>query len=231
MPRRDHGPVSVTVRPVNIYAWVLLTAAALAAVADWVAVQTGRVAVEQLAKPAVVLLLGAFAWLVHADQTTPGRWLLLALGLCLVGDILLLSPADRAFGAGLAAFLLAHLAFLAVVVTLPRREPIWLGVALTLVVVALAVWRLLWPIARRDLAEGGPPTAYAIVLGAFVALAWWSGHQVLAIGAGLFLVSDALLAGQRFRRPLPAGRLAVMVTYHAALAAIVVGALRPDVAA
>lgn len=122
MPRRGRGLVSVTVRPVNIYAWVL-----------------------------------------HADQSTPGRWLLLALVLCLVGDLLLLSSRDGAFGAGLAAFLLAHLAFVAVVVSLPRR--------------------------------------------------------------------DALLAAQRFRRPLPAGRLAVMVTYHVALAAVVVGVLRPDVAA
>jgi uncharacterized membrane protein YhhN len=216
---------------VNIYAWVLLTAAAVAAVVDWAAVTTRRPAVERLAKPAVVLLLGAFAWLLHADASTPGRWLLLALVLCLVGDLLLLSSRDRAFGAGLAAFLLAHLAFVAVVVSLPRRDPVWVAVAVTVVVVALVLWRLLWPLARADLAEGGPPTVYALVLGAFVALAWWSGHRVLAVGATVFLVSDALLAAQRFRRPLPAGRLAVMVTYHVALAAVVVGVLRPDVAA
>jgi uncharacterized membrane protein YhhN len=231
VPRRGRRLVSVTVRPVNIYAWVLLAAAAVAAVVDWAAVTTRRPAVEQLAKPAVVLLLGAFAWLLHADESTSGRWLLLALVLCLVGDLLLLSARDRAFGAGLAAFLLAHLAFVAVVVSLPRRDPVWVAVAVTAVVVALVLWRLLWPIARADLAEGGPPTVYALVLGAFVALAWWSGHRVLAVGATVFLVSDALLAAQRFRRPLPAGRLAVMVTYHVALAAVVVGVLRPDVAA
>lgn len=231
MPRRGRGPVSVTVRPVNIYAWVLLTAAAVAAVADWVAVSTRRRSVEQLAKPAVIVLLGAVAWLLHADQTTPGRWLLVALGLCLVGDVLLLSAADRAFGAGLAAFLLAHLAFVAVVVSLPRRDPVWVAVGVTVVVTGLVLWRLLWPLGRDDLAEGGPPTVYAVVLAALVALAWWSGHRVLAAGATLFLVSDALLAVQRFRRPLPAGRVAVMVTYHAALAAIVLGTLRPDVAA
>ena len=212
----------------NIYAWVLLAAAAFAAVGDWAAVGTRRPGVEQVAKPAVVLLLGAFAWLLHAEQTLPGRWLLVALVLCLVGDVLLLSHTDRAFGAGLAAFLLAHLALVAVAVSLPRRDPVWAGVGLTVVVVGLVVWRVLWPLARRAVAEGGPPTAYALVLGAFVTLAWFSGHLLLGIGASLFLVSDSVLAAERFWRPVPGGRLVVMVSYHAALAGIVLGVLRPD---
>jgi uncharacterized membrane protein YhhN len=174
------------------------------------------------------VLLGAFAWLLHAEQTAAGRWLLVALALCLVGDVLLLSHTDRAFGAGLVAFLLAHLAFVAVVVSMPRRDPVWAGVGITVVVVGLVIWRLLWPLARRARGEGGPPTAYALVLGAFVALAWWSGHVLLGVGASLFLVSDAVLAAIRFWRPVPGGRLVVMVGYHAALAGIVLAVLRPD---
>ncbi|HEU4330276.1 MAG TPA: lysoplasmalogenase [Lapillicoccus sp.] len=212
----------------NVYAWVLLAAAAAAALADWFAVATRRRAVEQVAKPAYVILLAAFAWLLHADQAVSGVFLLAALGFCLVGDLLLLSDSDRAFGLGLVAFLLAHLAFIAAVVGMPRADPIWPGVAAAVVVVLLLVALVFWPMARRDLAEGLPPTIYALVLGAFVTVAWWSGHELVGIGASLFFVSDGVLAVQRFWREVWGGGVVVMVTYHAALLLVVLGVLRPD---
>ena len=211
-----------------MYAWVLLAAAAAAAVVDWVAVATRRRTVEQVAKPAYVVLLGAFAWLLHADQSVPGIFLLLALVLCLLGDVLLLSTSDRAFGLGLLAFLFAHLAFIAAVMTMSRRAPVWLGVAAVVVAVAVVVAFVLWPLAKRDMGEGLPPTIYALVLGAFVAVAWWSGQILVGIGASLFLVSDAVLAAGRFWREIPGHAVVVMVTYHLALALLVLGILRPD---
>lgn len=214
-----------------MYAWVLLAAAAVAAVADWVAVGTRRRRAEQLAKPAYVLLLGAFAWLLHADETPSGWWLLVALALCVLGDVLLLSGSDQAFGMGLVTFLLAHVAFIGAVLSTSRRPPVWLGVAITVVVVGLVVALVLWPLARRDLVEGVPPTVYALVLGVFVVLAWWSGHVLVGLGASLFLVSDAVLAAGRFWRELPGHRVVVMVTYHVALLLLVLGILRPDLGA
>ena len=211
-----------------MYAWVLLAAAAAAAVVDWVAVATRRRTVEQVAKPAYVVLLGAFAWLLHADQSVPGIFLLLALVLCLLGDVLLLSTSDRAFGLGLLAFLFAHLAFIAAVMTMSRRAPVWLGVAAVVVAVAVVVAFVLWPLAKRDMAEGIPPTIYAFVLGTFVAVAWWSGQILVGIGASLFLVSDAVLAAGRFWREIPGHAVVVMVNYHLALALLVLGILRPD---
>ena len=97
--------------------------------------------------------------------------------------------------------------------------------------VAVVVAFVLWPLARRDMAEGLPPTIYAFVLGAFVAVAWWSGQLLVGIGASLFLVSDGLLALGRFWRELPGLRVAVMVTYHLALLFLVLGVLRPDLVA
>ncbi len=214
-----------------MYAWVLLAAAAVAAVADWAAVGAGRREVELVAKPAYVALLGAFAWLLHAEQAQSGWWLLVALFLCLVGDVLLLSDSDQAFGMGLVTFLLAHVAFIGALLSMTRRPPLWLGVVVTVAVVGLVVAFVLWPLARRDLAEGVPPTVYAVVIGLFVALAWWSGHVLLGLGASLFLVSDAALAAGRFWRELPGHRVVVMVTYHVALLLLVLGILRPDLVA
>ena len=211
-----------------MYAWVLLAAAAVAAVADWVAVGTRRRALEQVAKPAYVVLLGAFAWLLHAEQSMSGMWLLIALALCLLGDVLLLTDSDQAFGFGLVTFLLAHIAFIGAVLAMEERAPIWPGVAATVIVVILLVAFVLWPLARRDMAEGLPPTLYALVLGTFVAVAWWSGQVVVGVGASLFLVSDAVLALRRFWRDLRGSGVVVMLTYHAALLLLVLGILRPD---
>jgi uncharacterized membrane protein YhhN len=214
-----------------MYAWVLLAAAAVAAAGDWFAVATRRRGIEQVAKPAYVALLGAFAWLLHAEQSQSGWWLLVGLALCLVGDLLLLGDSDQAFGMGLVTFLLAHVAFIGAVLSMTRRPPLWLGVVVTVLVVGLVVAFVLWPLARRDRAVGLPPTVYAVVLGTFVALAWWSGQVLVAVGASLFLVSDAVLAAGRFWRDVRGHRVVVMVTYHVALLLLVLGVLRPDLVA
>jgi uncharacterized membrane protein YhhN len=211
-----------------MYAWVLLAAAAVAAVTDWIAVATRRRGIEQVAKPAYVLLLGAFAWLLHADETMSGLWLLMGLALCVLGDILLLAESDRAFGFGLVTFLLAHVAFIGAVMSMSRGAPVWAGVAAAAVAVVLVVVFVLWPLARRDMVEGLAPTVYAFVLGAFVAVAWWSGQVLVGAGASLFFVSDTVLAAGRFWRELPGNDVVVMVTYHAALLLLVLGVLRPD---
>ena len=51
------------------------------------------------------------------------------------------------------------------------------------------------------------------------------------MGASLFLVSDAVLAAGRFWREIPGHAVIVMVTYHLALAFLVLGILRPDLVA
>ena len=213
---------------VNSYGWVLLAAVAAAAAGDWYAVARRRRDLETVLKPAVMVLLVAFAWLIHADGVTWGRWLLAGLVLCLVGDVVLLRESDRAFGLGLAAFLLGHVAYVGAVLTMPRGDPLWVGVVAVVLAVAGVVGAGLLPLALRDPGEGAAPVAYALVIGTFAALAWWSGHPLLGLGASLFAVSDGLLAAARFWRPLPGGRVAVMVTYHLAQVLIVLGVLRPD---
>ena len=96
----------------NIYAWVLLCAFAVAALADWAAVARRRPDLESVAKPAVLVILILLAWLLRADSVDYGNQLLLGLVLSLIGDVLLLGRSDRHFLAGLIAFLLAHVAYI-----------------------------------------------------------------------------------------------------------------------
>jgi uncharacterized membrane protein YhhN len=51
-------------------------------------------------------------------------------------------------------------------------------------------------------------------------------NPLAGAGAGLFFVSDTVLAWNRFVRPLGRGPVAVIVTYHLAQALLVLSLLR-----
>ena len=89
-------------------------------------------------------------------------------------------------------------------------------------------WGARWsrPLAREGgPALGGAVTAYMVVIGAMVVTAWATGHPLVALGATVFMVSDAVLALDRFVRARRFGSLAVMVTYHLGQVLIVLGVL------
>lgn len=66
-----------------------------------------------------------------------------------------------------------------------------------------------------------PVVVYLVAIGAMAATAIASGNGVAIAGALLFMASDALIAETRFVRDHRSGRMAIMVTYHAALAGLV----------
>ncbi len=140
----------------------------------------------------------------------------------LIGDICLMLPRDR-FVPGLASFLLAHIAYL---VAFTTDVPLGTAPALALPLLALAVplLRLLWP----DLgALRIPVLVYAVTILLMVWLAWgrsWTlltpGSMFAAMGATLFMASDAILALNRFHRPLRQAQSRIMTSYVAAQALI-----------
>jgi len=150
--------------------------------------------------------------------------ILVGLACSLAGDVFLMLPSDR-FVAGLASFLAAHLAYVA---AFQSDEPIPLSPQLLwpLGVVALALLRVLWQgLGRLWL----PVVLYTATIVAMVWRAWararaipTQGTALAAVGAALFLVSDSLLAVDRFRFRFPGARAAVQVTYVAAQALIAV---------
>ena len=206
-----------------------LASVALVAPLNWWSVAVRGRRREWVSKPLVLVLLVVTAWLGGATGSTAGWWLLAALGLSLVGDVALLSDRPARFVVGLASFLLAHVAFVVAFAHLgmPRAS---LGLVGLVLVVALAavVGRRVVPAAWRDggAALGGAVTAYMGVIGVMVVAAWATGHLLVAVGASVFMVSDAILAMDRFVQGRRLGALAVMVTYHVAQVLLVVGVLR-----
>ncbi len=198
-----------------------LVAAGFVAVADWVAVSRDDAAFERLAKPAVIICLFA-AVVLASPGTSVARWLLvIALAASLAGDWLLLPPGQ--FIAGLLAFLVAHLAYLALFllghVGRLEGQGAALGVAVALVVLALIGRPIVAGARRAGLL--GPVVAYLAALCLMAIAATASGSTLAVTGAWLFVASDALLGWDRFAAPPAASafeairrRLGVVVSYH-----------------
>lgn len=204
-------------------AWGALAVAAVAAVANWIAVARGDRRAEYVAKPLTTAALAAVALLLDPEHDARRAWFVAAVVLSLAGDVFLMLPADR-FVAGLASFLLAHVAYLVGfwVDDAPEQVPLGIGVVLVAVVVALVAMPILRALrAGGNQALAGPVVAYMVVLGAMTATATGSGIALAVAGGWLFLASDGVLAWNRFVRPFGAARVVVMVTYHLAQAGLV----------
>ena len=204
--------------------WLLPAALALV---DWYAVGRGDRRTETWAKPATLLALIVVAVTGGATDSSAGAWLLVALALGLVGDVLLLGGSDARFRLGLAAFLAGHLAFLVSFVRLGLDPAGWAWGAWLVLSVCFFATRGVVPATflRGGRALAFPVALYTVVIGAMVILAFDTGEAVIAAGAAIFAASDSILAVDRFVRPRPWAPVAVMVTYHLGQALIVVGLL------
>lgn len=176
---------------------------------------------------AIGLVLGSLRQ--AAAPVAGARWLLLALCGSLAGDVFLML--DGLFVPGLAAFLLAHAAYIGAF----RQDAPWLASRRAVVGVALAgagMYALLW--------FGGLPPALRLPVAAYVMTIGLMASQALgragvlrdkpsrmvAAGAVCFMLSDALLATNRFVTPWPAAPLWVLTSYYAAQCLMVMGWLR-----
>jgi uncharacterized membrane protein YhhN len=201
---------------------VLLGAAGVLAVLNWLAVARQTKALEYVAKPGTLAALIGVAVALDPIDSDIRAWFVAALVLSLLGDVFLMLPADR-FVAGLASFLLAHVAY-TVGFNLHAGTATALVVA-SLIVSAVAVV-LAMPILRGLRAGGhqalaGPVIAYMVVISAMLVSALATGNSWAIVGATLFFTSDALIAWNRFVRPLSFAPVAIMVTYHLGQAGLV----------
>jgi uncharacterized membrane protein YhhN len=203
-------------------AFLLLALTLAAAAGNWLAVQRGNTVLEYVCKPLTMVLLIGVALAVDADQSAVRAWFVAALVLSLAGDVFLMLPKDL-FVFGLAAFLLGHLAYIVGMHVDGVDGPRFLvGIVLVMALLAVIGTMILRGVrAGPDPKMAGPVVAYMFVISAMVASAIGVGHLTGIAGAGLFYVSDALIAWNRFLRETRHARVAIMVTYHLAQVALV----------
>ena len=155
--------------------------------------------------------------------------LLLALTFSLVGDVFLMLPGNY-FIPGLASFLVAHVFYIA----LFRQGQTWFPNRNALVAV-LAVGAIMYTIVWGGL---GDPVlkvavaAYVSVISLMAAQAIGRARalgsiasQRVALGACIFMVSDSLIAINKFVAPIELASLWILATYYCAQLLIVHNAL------
>lgn len=171
-------------------------------------------------KPLTTILILLFAF-VRMPQVSIHykEFILIGLTLSLIGDIFLLWP-EKQFISGLLAFLLAHLLFILAMITDFGPYYDWQY----LIPILLYMIVFLWIILPKSGKLVFPVVVYAFVLmlffwqaaGRAVYLAGSSSMDAL-LGAGLFVVSDSVLAYNRFVKNFKWAEFFIIITYWAAL--------------
>lgn len=200
-------------REANLLLLALCAASALVCIAGH---YLDRRALVYVFKPLTMVWVLALAVQAGGDTPSPYRALVCAaLLFSLCGDVLLMLPSDR-FLAGLASFLVAHLLYVAAFAS----DGGLAGPPLALLPYAAAgVLAYAW--LRPGLGRLRAPVACyvaAIVAMTGLATARWLGASepasgLACAGAVLFLVSDAVLAADRFRTPFAAAQGLLLASY------------------
>lgn len=190
---------------------------------------------EFVFKPLIVIWL--LAWFVMQTATIRSplkKWIILALLFSWIGDVFLLFQDDNSlfFLLGLSSFLLAHLFYILFFHFVRIKEKVTGRWFLLMIVVGycVAIISILSPY-LGDLVW--PVRIYAAVISCMLMLAMHmlfvknkSAGLDMLIGATLFIISDSLLAINKFYYTFPVAGIFVMASYGLAQFFITYGAVR-----
>lgn len=188
---------------------------------------------RHITKPAILTTLIIY-FVVNNKGLSPSTKILtlLALILSLLGDILLLfdDGAPNFFIAGLGSFLLAHIMY--AMVFLKKGKP-HKGIWLFLSVLVLYGFGLFYMIKDGLAHMLSPVLLYIMAIFTMATAAYARKARVVSIsfyfvliGALLFLLSDSLIAVDKFYKPFQLSNMSIMLTYGFAQLLIVLGILR-----
>jgi len=201
--------------------FALLAPAAAAAAGTILADAKGRWRLVYVFKPLTMASLLALAAVrVPVERPAYKTFILAGLAASLLGDVFMMLRRKR-FVEGLASFLLAHGFYIAAFVSTTGSR-LSLGTVLPFFVYAIVMMRIILPRAGR---MKGPVVVYIVVITLMAALAadryiLLGGARALFAFAGalLFVISDSVLAANRFVKKIPSAQVATLVPYFLAQA-------------
>ena len=174
---------------------ICLVAATSYIVASWVE----RPFLAALSKTAASTSFVVLAVVNEAPESVYGRFVLIALVLCWIGDMFLLSRQSKFLFTGIASFFLAHVAFVGAFSQLSLNTTYFVIALICTSVTALFILKWLWKYLEGPYRAAVPSYLLVMVLMVSVAIAA-SEVSVIGIGAILFAVSDVSVARDRFVR-------------------------------
>jgi uncharacterized membrane protein YhhN len=213
--------------------WVLLFITVL--VTELVGIQLGNRSIDLLCKPLLMVLLGGyFISKTRLHKHGLKLWVLFALFFSWGGDVLLLfqDSGPIFFLLGLSAFLLAHIFYIVFFHRIRIRENIK-GNAWLLLLVVIYYGILITILSPHLGSMKLPVRVYGIVISFMFMLAMHMlsirnrrAGKLMMTGALLFVVSDSLLAINKFYAPFDYASVLIMLTYGFAQLLIIEGAIR-----
>lgn len=166
-----------------------------------------------LVKAVPVFSLALWVW----TGRTSNKERLISMGLIFsgMGDVVLELPGKGYFVYGLSLFLVAHLFYIVAFFRRPKLGKKQAVIVAAILAYGVAMITLLSP-------KLGPMTAPVLIYLLIIlimgvsAVLGSTNPMTLVVGAGLFILSDSLIAVHRFLAPIPAAGFWVMVTYYPA---------------
>jgi uncharacterized membrane protein YhhN len=221
--------VSGTERQRNFFLYLFIAALAI----ELLFISIGYEKARYLSKPLLMLVLGAY-FISNTNPSTRWRGLIIAaLFFSWLGDILLMfeSSDPLFFLFGLSAFLLAHICYILffhrVRMSAQVKSRAWLLIIVALYYASLITF--LYPYLGEMKI---PVPIYGIVISFMLLLAlhlfFISNKRagfIMLLGAVLFVISDSILAINKFYQPFNGAGFLIMLTYGLAQFFIVRGAI------
>ena len=213
--------------------WIFLFAVIL--IGDLVGIQLNNNLVQSFLKPLIITtLIGYFDSQLNSITKGLAKWVLFALLFSLLGDVVLMFQETKSifFLLGLSAFLIAHIFYIIFFYKVRVKENVksnpWL---LVLVVIYYAALIGLLSPYLADMKI--PVFVYGIVISFMFMLAMHmlfiknkAAGQWMMVGALLFVMSDSILAVNKFYQPFEIAGVLIMLTYGLAQLFIIEGAIR-----
>ena len=186
-----------------------------------------------IAKPALLIALLVFFWRSsnHLNKKIR-RFMLFALSFSLLGDILLMfvNNSPHFFTFGLVAFLLAHIFY--ILVFLKKRNTTKKPILFFVLLFAYA--RVLFIFLEDGLGDMYIPVILYMLVILSMSLSAFLRYQMVNstsfylvfIGAILFMISDSILALNKFHQPLYGSNISIMLSYAFAQLCIILGVIK-----
>ena len=213
------APEAVSQASISRMEWLLIASAALTILSSVL----GLLPLHFVCKPLTMVIAMGLVYLRASQVRALERFdflLIAALAASMAGDVFLMLPGGY-FIPGLASFLVAHLFYIALFRLGTAWFPSLRALLLTLGVGA-AMYAWVWggltdPVLKVAVA------AYVGVISLMVAQAMGramvlhdTASKAVALGACVFMLSDSLIAINRFVQPLPMVSLWVLTSYYVA---------------
>lgn len=215
--------------------YFLLIIFLLVLASDIIGIQLNNKLLQHISKPLIIpFLIAYFISQTKAITSNLKKWVVLALFFSWAGDVLLIFQEKKSifFLLGLSAFLIAHIFYIIFFHKVRVKENVksnpWL------LVVVVVYYAALITLLYSHLADMKTPVlVYGIVISFMFMLAMHmlfiknkTAGKWMMVGALLFVMSDSILAINKFYQPFEAAGVLIMLTYGLAQLFISEGTIR-----